>query len=204
VPRRVTPFIVTAACLALVSVPGIAVADQSGQATVTASLTVGAPLLRSVTVTPASFTYQTCVTAAGRSTGASLANPNGRCQSRSLVVTVGDVASVVRVTTSVLSPAGGSTPWIPCSATAAPLCTNAGTPGQDQVLIQVTRATQPATLASPSLLTAPSCDALLSPACAMAPARSSAAERITLTGPSLSTDSAKTWTHTLTWTAVAP
>jgi hypothetical protein len=200
--RMVKRWVLTAAVATLLaSWPVGAWADNSS-GPVSASISVGTPLVRSVNVTPTSFAYGACRAVNGKSTGAQLVNPNGMCLSPWIVVVVGDVPSHVLVsTTSLAAPSSTAKPWLPCDPTLALSCTGPGAlPGTDQVALRLSGRVGTAAITSQYLSTTAGCDHNAAPTCAVLPSGTRATESVTLTGPSLSTDGSPTRRHSIVWT----
>jgi len=166
-----------------------------------ATVQVGPPLVRSVTVSAASFQYGHCTDILGRSTGSDLIAPSGRCTGGPVTVRVQGLPSRVLVSSTAVLPADSGATWSLCGPAPGVACTGpAGVPGTDQATAMIT-GPRPGSH-SQALTTQPSCDRVLSPTCVAVAVGMSTAETFVLTGPTLSTDPSATRSHLVTWTAL--
>jgi hypothetical protein len=180
-------------------------ADSSGSSTATVNIAV-----RSITVSPGTTTFDTCVNNTDQSTGSALTFPNGICQTSSanqVTITNGTNPGHIDVQGSDAIPSDNGTHWTLCGGTGGPTCTGSSggfcgpshlLGGQDQ--FQECDVSGSDSL-SPILTTAPQCDTGFAAACA-ASAGQSQVEILGMDGPTASTDTSTSFTTVWTWTAV--
>jgi hypothetical protein len=164
---------------------------------------VARPVL-SVTVSPSSGSFGSC----GGADQSILSFPNGSCRTPSgaggLQITNGGAPARVMVSGADLAPAGGGRSWVLCGSGdgVAPACTSGGEPGADQYRLHAIAADG---TRSEYLSDQAQCDLAFSGGknCHAAPGQQ-AAEVLALTGPARTTNTATSFTSTVTWTVVAP
>ncbi len=182
-----------------------AFASDSGGTT--ATINVGPPLIRSITVSPPTVTFKGC--SGGSSTSTVLGFPSGQCNTNNSAITVtnGPTAGHIFVGGADAVPSSGSTHWTLCGQSGPPLCSgpNGGSgplPGKDQYNINRFASGTPAN----DLTTTPRCDLNFNvsgdPCLAAASQSNASAELMTLFGPTVSTDASSVFTTTVTWMAV--
>jgi hypothetical protein len=108
-PRAVALSVLSLLSLVLTAL-GTAVASADG-GTANGHLTVAPPLVRSVSVDQGQFAYGGCREAGGITTATQRVNPNGRCDTPPLVLTVTGLASHVSVAASVMTPSDHGQVW---------------------------------------------------------------------------------------------
>lgn len=199
--RSCARSVALALALGVAAVGSAAAASSSPPASTQLSLHA-APDVLSVTVSPASGTFGSCV--GGDSTSpAELGFPNGRCRVNGLVITNTGLPGHMMVSGAPMAPVGGGAAWALCGASdgAAASCSNAGNPGADQYQLSLSNVAWLVTLS-----TAPQCDLAFdsgfTASCAAAPGQS-ATETARLVGPQSTSNGASGYTTTITWT-VAP
>jgi len=196
--------------VALLAAPVLAVpAGADTNASSTGSVSV---LVRSVTVSPSTFTYQDCKYHDNKPTGtvAGLVIPDGFCTTAGNVlnVTNGPVASHLEAASTGFTPSDGGTPWSLCTPVARadlPACTGPlfgtghqlPTPGTDQAQVELSSAISPNGI---DLSSTPQCYGR-GATCMETPGRVDQ-ETAILVGPNSSTDQSPTFSNTLTWTVV--
>jgi hypothetical protein len=199
--RWASPLAVVAVCAAgMASVVPVA-ASTSGASTATVNIAV-----RSITVSPASFTFDSCgEDGTTTSTGSVLVIPGGTCGSTSAItVTNGSAPGHVDVQGVDAIPADAGTHWTLCSATvdcSGPSlgCGGCGNyPGADQF----TERDQVGANNGPDLTTSAQCDTVFAPSSCAASSSQAVVERVSLWGPNSSTDGSTSFTTVWTWTAV--
>ncbi len=200
--RRRTPRTAFAVCSMGIVLVGAITGGQLAHAADSGSVSLSvnvAPLVRSVTVAAGgSGTYTSC-SLNGVLTGITLSAPNGICTTDGgqITVTLGEVSSEVRVSTSNMTATGG-TPWTPVSVL----------PGQDRFKLEIRN---PYGAFDNVIVTGtPTCDTatfINTPVagCFTIPANSHGVANLKLTGPSVvSSIATSAWTHTVTWQAIPP
>ncbi len=180
---------------------------------VTASISVAPPLVRSVTISPSNTTFSTCQADDGAPVTTTLTLPNGGCTtptgangSTPITITNGQAAGHIDASASDATPSDNATPWTLCGGD-GPGCTgNSLAPGVDQYQLAARPSYQ---LADEAPLTGtPACDNAYdendtSPASGcVAAAGQVGTEYLALQGPSATTDQSDTFSTTVTWTAV--
>lgn len=199
-------MLASAACVLLSLGPTVArAAPSDDQGNTLGHLAVGAPLVRSMTVSISTFTYGACRTDAGARSGAAMRNPNGVCRSPRITVTVGTLASHVVVKSTDLLPESNptGTPWTLCDPGVTGSCKGAGrAPGVDQAAMSLGSPATVGTSAAQSLVNQSACDRVITPACGLAAPGARAVEVLSLVGPEVSSDPAVSRSHLVTWTVV--
>lgn len=214
-PRRGHPIARWAATLTglgtLVLAPGVAGASTALAAAsngpVSATINVAPPAVKSVTVNISSFVYTSC--SGGSSTPNALGFPSGICSSPGYQVTNGATPAQIEIQGADATAAGGAN-WTLCSqgrtpagSAPAPVCP-AGNPGQNQYEEHVVAVGGPNTNTIELSNTA-QCDSTFAPngsACAAAPANTFSSEASIISGPQSSTNTASSFSTTITYTAV--
>jgi hypothetical protein len=181
----------TAAVLSAAAIVATGVTALAGNS-ITATINVAPPAVKSVTVSVSTLTYSTC--SGGSSTSTQLGFPNGACNAAAYTVTNGSTAAEIDVTGADAVPSSGGTKhWVLVSSLA---------PGVDQYRELVHNAS--AGPNSPTLSNSAQCDTNFVPStnpCTDA-AGATSSEIAFLTGPSSSTDPSSTFTTTITYTAI--
>ena len=191
---------------------GVPPASATSNGSTTVSLNANVPV-RSVTVGPATTSFNACTTSGG-TTGATLNFPNGNCVTtgaNDVVITNGAIAGHIYVTGTDATPSDAGQHWVLCNGPNSASCTGpsggpfgANYPGQNQIeeWTMTSAGVNGSTLGS-----VPSCDEAFNLAASGAFDCSAAinqqtTEGLSLLGPSLSTDTSSSWQTTWTWTAV--
>lgn len=158
------------------------------------------PPVRSVTVSPATTTFDSCKTAAGVSSGGVMTPPDGSCATSGgddVTITNGPSFGHIDVAGADAVPADGGVHWNLCGGAGTACSGASGAPGVDQFSLSDTAGGH----ASPVLTGTPQCDTGFSADCS-ASAGQSATETLDLEGPATSTDNSGSFSMVLTWTAV--
>ena len=182
----------TMLALAALAVP--AGAANNGTATGTVTIAV-----RSVSVSPDTFSYDNCTSSSGQTDG--LVIPNGTCSTaqNALTVTNGSVPAEIEVGASNFVPADNGMPWQICIGVAPHVCTGTSfAPGADQAKVS----TFVPVGTHLYLDNAPACDRFMNGQCGEAAAGVSGQEGVEVVGPLSSTDQSPTFSNTITWIAV--
>ena len=183
--------------LAMASVVPVSADSPSGSSTGTVNITP--PPVRSVTVSPPTFTFDTCIDNASTSTGSDLTFPNGQCHTtgaNDVTVTNGAAAGHMDVEGANAIPSDSGANWTLCGGTGTACTGTSGNPGQDQF--------GEANGGGVILTTSLGCDTNFSgggTTCATVSGQHET-EVLFLTGPSTSTDTSLSFSTTWTWTAV--
>lgn len=188
--------------LGVASALPVAAASTSGSSTGTVNVTP--PAVRSITVSPSSFTFGACHDNANNPTGSYLSFPNGYCyidnSGTGITITNGTASSHIDIQGADAIPSDAGTHWTLCTAGTTACTGSGGEPGQDQFAERSDISGQE----SPWLTASAQCDSAFdapNTSCA-ATAGQAATETLTLVGPSGSTDPSTTFTTVWTWTAV--
>jgi len=204
-PRTFSPRIAAVGTVALLGLANGIPASANTSASTTGTITVA---VRSVTVSPSSIAFGSCVTNDGlTSTGSALTFPNGGCQAINITITNGTAPGHIDITGADAIPADSGTHWTLCGAVAAAggaTCANGQfTPGVDQFFEEGHSSNTSAP--SPPLSTTPQCDLAFANsggASCSATSGQVGSEYLSLEGPSSSTDNSTSFTTIWTWTAV--
>jgi hypothetical protein len=200
------PLALAIAVMSLVSLSAApALAASTGSSTGT--ITVAAPAVYSITVSPSTFSFGRCETPGAVSTEG-LAFPNGYCYNGAgsggvyttgITITNTGAAGHIDVngTNAVPTDVGG-TPWTLCGSVST-TCTNGGLPGANQFTVTTAGVTTGGDYTA--LSNSPACDEAFDLGTCSAASGASQIEGQILTGPESSTDTSSTFTTTLTWTA---
>lgn len=205
------PLALAISVMSLVSLSAApALAASTGSSTGT--ITVATPAVYSVTVSPSTFSFGSCGTNLGASTGSSLGFPNGKClygtgsgsvYTTGFTITNTGAAGHIDVNGANAVPSDAGTPWTLCTEQST--CTNDGGlyPGANQFQVN-TEADPEGSNAYAILSNSPACDGAFdggtTGGCSAA-SGASQIEGLVMTGPESSTDTSSTFTTTLTWTA---
>lgn len=205
-PRRLkrgSPLVAAAAVCAVGVASAVPVGAASTSGSSTGTVNVTPPAVRSITVSPASFTFGACYDHANTSTGSTLAFPNGYCyianNGSGITITNGTAASHIDVQGADAVPSDAGTHWTLCTVGTSSCLGSSNQPGQDQFGERVDVSGQ----ADPWLTNSTQCDTAFdapTSSCA-ATAGQATTETLTLVGPSGSTDTSTTFSTVLTWTA---
>jgi hypothetical protein len=204
--------------LGLAGLPAQAYAASS--ASVTATINVAPPPVRSLTVSTEAINYMVCYEADETYSGSELTLPHGKCEGRNepggefyFTITNGGVSSDIDVAGQDAAPSDNGDPWTLCGA--SPMGSQAcGGTGSVQLPVSVTsppavnqyieETVHPESSAGVALSDFPQCDLAFSVGNCEASANQSEAESLIIEGPESSTDTSSTFTTAITWTAVAP
>ena len=201
-----------AAAIGLVAVPAFpaSAAGNPDPASLSVSVSVVPPGVKSVTLSVSSTTYTGCFY--GSSTSTQLGFPNGACVAADepITVTNGTALATILVGGADMVPADSGPHWVLCGV-AVPCSSSQFKPGSDQYLETVSAAPGYNSGAQqgpgPFVLfdDTPQCDitfaGITGNICNPAPAGAANKEFLAMTGPSSSTDSSSTFSTTVTWTA---
>jgi hypothetical protein len=202
----------TAAAIGLVAVPAFpaSAAGNPDPASLSVSVSVVPPAVKSVTLSVSSTTYTNCVY--GSSTSTQLGFPNGACVAADnpITVTNGTAPATILVGGADMVPADGGPHWVLCGVN-LPCSSSQFIPGSDQYLETVSAVPGYNSGAQqgpgPFVLfdNTPQCDitfaGITGNVCNAAPGGAVSQEFLAMTGPSSSTDSSSTFSTTVTWTA---
>jgi hypothetical protein len=201
-----------AAAIGLVAAPAFpaSAAGNPDPASLSVSVSVVPPAVKSVTLSVSSTTYTGCFY--GSSTSTQLGFPNGACTAAAspFTVTNGTAPATILVSGADMVPADSGPHWALCGVALA--CSSSQfIPGSDQYLETVSGNpgynSGPQQGPGPFVLfdNTPQCDitfaGLTGNTCNAAPAGAVSKEFLAMTGPSSSTDSSSTFSTTVTWTA---
>ncbi len=190
--RRAWAVVVVPVLVLATAAVGLAPAGAATTATATGTMVVG---VRSVSVTPTTFSFGECTL---DGTPTILQFPNDHCTVGWFVITNGTAASHVDMAVSAFRPRDRRQAWYPCGSPGGVACTGpGGAPGKDQFLWQ-------SNWGETFGLTA-QCDQHAMPIEATCPLTGSGAtgqDYDIMEGPTSSTDQSSSFTITLTWTAL--
>ncbi len=184
----------TSVVVALVTTFGTAFvpAGAATTATVVGSLAVA---VRSVNVTPTSFTIGNCTL---DGTPNLLQFPNDQCSAGAFTITNGTAPAHIDEKLSLFTPTDNGQAWGPCGASGNSACAGtSGAPGRNQFTWTSNW--------GQVFGTGNQCDQHATPAvspCPMTGPAAVATDQYTLTGPTSATDLSSSFTITLTWSAV--
>ena len=168
----------------LLALAAPASAGSTGAAT--GNVDVAPPPVKSITVSPGSFSYTSCGGPNGAST--TLQIPGGQCQSSTIVVTNTGAPAQIWVSTGDMIPADGGAHWTPGE-----------TPGPDVFrLAQSSMASFNAAYIPYGLGVI---DSFINPVMGPAASGTQASEQFALLAPTSSSDTSTSWHHVITWTA---
>src|SRR5947209_15634837 len=164
VPMLTRISVVTATALtalAIAAFPAATAKADGPSGSVSATVTVAPPAIRSLTVSPSAISFGSCEDAAGAPSPAGLAIPHGTCRTPDgtgadapITITNGDVASQIDVSGGDALPADNGQHWTLCGTGAS--CSAFGAPGADQFSLDLRAVGN--TAVQPRLGTTPACD----------------------------------------------
>jgi len=189
------------ALLVVASVTAVAIAAMPAAAapgSLSLSLSTVAQAVKSVTVTPTSDAYTSCIY--GSSSGSNLGFPRGACTSLPTGVTVtnGTTPALILVNGADMVPSDSGTHW---TLQSGPVTT------ADHYYETVSSNDLYNSGASQggvpflALSNTAACESIFLPACGNSNAGQSAIEFPGITGPQTSSDTSSSWTTSITWTA---
>ena len=202
-----------ATAIGLVAVPAFpaSAAGNPDPASLSVSVSVVPPAVKSVTVSVSSTTYTNCVY--GSSTSTQLGFPNGACVAADnpITVTNGIAQATIVVDGADMVPADSGPHWVLCGLN-VPCSSSQFNPGADQYVETVSAVPgyNSGAQQGPGPFVAfddtPQCDITFAGTtgnvCNPAPGGAVSKEFLAMTGPTSSTDSSSTFSTTVTWTAL--